>query len=653
MINLDAAILKYAITDRKYMLELSKSVKPEFFDGPLQEFYAVMLETFKDPYIRTILSRDAFADYCVEKNMSELSHKVPKIFAVLDQTNVKPLDFPYYVKKIKTRYNGSIAKDYNKKIAAAIAGGVATEEINDLYKAALLDINTINKVEVLDEGSVGEDALNMKAEYESVEKNPYGFMGVTTGYPSLDVITNGFQSSELIIIAGQEGCLHHSTHLKYATSSIKDDAISSWKLTNIKALYSKFHKNKNVYFHLLSIDENNNVISNIVVDVIKSGLKTVFKLKTSNAMIEATKDHKFFNGIEYVSLESLSVGDQIMMCDNEFSKEARYDQVISIELEGERLTYDIKMLDPYNNFIADKLVVHNSGKSTLMMNMAINAWLGNNKPGQAKTYDNGHNIIYFTLEMPRSNKGNAGTGAYLNKRILSCVSELPFSELRKGALTIEQKEKLYSTIDFIKAYDDKYKFYVIDIPRGATLEDIEIKYLEVMEKFHVDLVVIDYIGIMSAPVAKGGSDQDWQSQGIIAAGLHEFARTHHVPVITAAQVTRPQGTNNSLNKQNYNTTRIARSAQITQNANVVLQIGCRDKEWEYSDMPIYITKMRDGQTGQLIFAKALDKMRIYDAVPDNVEAALVIFEDMVVDPGQKTPDYGDSPGTSNEDFGEF
>ena len=134
------------------------------------------------------------------------------------------------------------------------------------------------------------------------------------------------------------------------------------------------------------------------------------------------------------------------------------------------------------------------------------------------------------------------------------------------------------------------------------------------------------MGIMAGSTTGKGDDADWQAQGQIAAGLHEFARSFSVPVITGVQVNRPQGKNNSLKDQNYNTTRIARSAQISQNANIVMQIGCRDQEENYMDMPMYLTKMRDGNKGLLTFTKGFDRMRVYDGAP-STPAELDKFED--------------------------
>lgn len=45
--------------------------------------------------------------------------------------------------------------------------------------------------------------------------------------------------------------------------------------------------------------------------------------------------------------------------------------VVSIEYVGEEDTYDIKMADPYHNFLANGIVVHNCGKSIETINLAL------------------------------------------------------------------------------------------------------------------------------------------------------------------------------------------------------------------------------------------------------------------------------------------
>lgn len=243
-----------------------------------------------------------------------------------------------------------------------------------------------------------------------------------------------------------------------------------------------------------------------------------------------------------------------------------------------------------------------TGKSVVMHNMGVNAYLNKNNPinGVECIERPGHNILYFSLEMPKST---------MERRIDSCMGDLYYKQIRDGMLDSEAKKRYFQTLKFQAQYDKK--FHIIDMPKGATTREIEIKYLEVAEnKFEPDLVIIDYIGIMS-PNDPG--DADWLALGHISAELHEFARVYNLPVITGSQVNRPK----DPGKQNYSTDRLARSDMVTNNANIIIQIGCREDEYLRTDMEIYITKMRDGEKGSFLLSKNFQKMKVIDMFDDS------------------------------------
>jgi len=500
------------------MLDMvNRGIRAEYFGEGADSVFKQLHLLFTDPTVANIVSQEGYIQYLRTIGKNDTADFAENIFVRMNALSVTDMDFGLYLKQFKDRFSMATAAKHMAALNAAMAGGMQTEDITSIYEKAWKEISSLNRIEVFDEGTVADDMANMKAEYESVSANPHGYRGVTVGIPSLDNLTNGFQPSELIIVAGMEG----------------------------------------------------------------------------------------------------------------------------------------------------------TGKSVVMMNMGINAWLGTNRVGR-EILPTGKNVLYFTLEMPRSNRGKFGTGGYLNRRIMSAVSEVSFSQMRKGQLIPTEENKLMKSFDYIAEYRKHNNFVVVDIPRGARVEDIEIKFQEWRERMPIDLVIVDYMGIMAGSSSGKGEEADWQAQGQIAAGLHEFARLYSVPTVTGAQVNRPQGKNHSLTGQSYNTTRIARSAQITQNANIVMQIGCRDNEKDYSDMPIYITKMRDGTQANLTWTKGFDRMRIYDGAPDTGSdldqfedapapvrrpAPLEILEDDEVGPSNSTKlDFGNSDSDdvdmdySNADF---
>ena len=272
-----------------------------------------------------------------------------------------------------------------------------------------------------------------------------------------------------------------------------------------------------------------------------------------------------------------------------------------------------------NGFFPGELIIvagfEGSGKSLVSMNWALGAWMGTNTidTAPADYNDSGHNVVYISLEMPRSNKGKASSAANLNKRSVACLGKLPFTEFRRGALPTDALERFKKTCKFVKEYEKLKRFYVTDMPRGVSVEDVEAKIIEIKEKMPIDLLVIDYIGLM-----KGTEDEsDWKALGDIAAGLHELARVYEIPIITPCQVNRPGNQNHSLNNQKYNTTRIARASGISHNANMVFVIESRDNEYSLEDMPMQIVKMRDAEKGEFQFMKDFKHMRIVDPLSTN------------------------------------
>ena len=249
----------------------------------------------------------------------------------------------------------------------------------------------------------------------------------------------------------------------------------------------------------------------------------------------------------------------------------------------------------------DFIVTHNTGKSILLQNIAVNAYLGKNDPlAPAESWDDsGSNILYFSLEMPKDT---------MERRIDACTSGVYSNHIRDGFLSEDDEAKYFHGLDFQRKY--LKEFHIVDMPRDVTSREIELKYLEVCDTgFKPDLIVIDYMGIMNPTDPVG---IDWQDLGKISAELHEFARVYEITVLTASQVNRTKD-----GQERYDTNRISRSGVIPTNANIILQIANRPDEELRTDMIIYIIKMRDGEKKHFGLSRNFAKMKVIDIVDDS------------------------------------
>lgn len=110
---------------------------------------------------------------------------------------------------------------------------------------------------------------------------------------------------------------------------------------------------------------------NSVENVVYSGDKDVYELQLEDGYsVEATLDHKILTDSGYRELQDIKVGD-IVICNNVVIMTPKKHRVLGIRYVGVKDTYDIQMQSPYNNFIANGVVVHNCGKSITAIATAL------------------------------------------------------------------------------------------------------------------------------------------------------------------------------------------------------------------------------------------------------------------------------------------
>ena len=193
------------------------------------------------------------------------------------------------------------------------------------------------------------------------------------------------------------------------------------------------------------------------------------------------------------------------------------------------------------------------GKSVFLLNSAWHA------------HKRGKNILFVTIEMNKDQ---------VERRYDSRDSDLFYSAIRDGKLT-QQEEKIYQ-----KCLDQQKNnsgiFFVYDTFR-ISAEGIKAQLREL--DFPVDLLVVDYLGIMESD-QRGG--ENWEKIGRIAGELKALAKELCIPVLTAAQVNRG-GVKNKGNK--YEIEDVGLSFLILAHCDIAMSIRIVDREeLEVSDV---------------------------------------------------------------------
>lgn len=241
-----------------------------------------------------------------------------------------------------------------------------------------------------------------------------------------------------------------------------------------------------------------------------------------------------------------------------------------------------------------------AGKSMLLMNMAMQVWMQNNTIDMTENFSPGNSVLYFSLEMPFK--------PCLN-RVLSRLSGNPSKKIRNATLGSDEAAKLKKALKFINNYP--HQFEIVDIPRGATMESMELIFEEAKAYYDPKVIVIDYLGLMDYD---GADMEDWLKLGKIAEKIHEFARVHGLIVLSAIQLNRGKGGKDAEEKIGLH--RIGRSALIMQNANIGIQIETRPNEKSFPDMYYHLIKNRDGELGKGKLIKNLAAGTLIDEKAD-------------------------------------
>lgn len=278
------------------------------------------------------------------------------------------------------------------------------------------------------------------------------------------------------------------------------------------------------------------------------------------------------------------------------------------------------------------------GKSVNLLHSAFKAWL-ERYIGAGR----GANVALFTIEMDWDQ--------YL-RRFDAMHASLDSYKMKSASLNEKEYAAWLGCIEEQKQKDNL--FYIVDMPAGCTVLYIRNKLDEIRMKYPnhpIDLVVVDYIGIMepSQDVKEG----DWYRQGIISQELKQLARQEKLVVLSAVQETR-ESIKDTKNK-NKNTTVAGRSQMIVANTNIMLylkphQIEETDDDYEifktYNDSPNIIhytlVKSRDSKKVQFRCGADFSRMLIQPMdVDDEEEIKLTVIP-------KKEPDL-----KSSEDEEEF
>lgn len=210
---------------------------------------------------------------------------------------------------------------------------------------------------------------------------------------------------------------------------------------------------------------------------------------------------------------------------------------------------------------------------------------------------NGHTALFFSLEMSKEE---------LSTRVIAAETETRFSDLVENRLGEPEWEELEGKLEDVR----KAKIFIDDSP-GMTMLDIRARVRQMKAKHGLDLVVIDYLQLLTSGRRVESRQQEVSE---FSRQIKLLAKECEVPIIAVAQLNRDSEKRgeDALPKMSD----LRESGSLEQDADMVLLIHRPDAQdpnhARMAEVDFILAKNRAGQIGTVTAASQLHYARFVD-----------------------------------------
>lgn len=232
----------------------------------------------------------------------------------------------------------------------------------------------------------------------------------------------------------------------------------------------------------------------------------------------------------------------------------------------------------------------NDGKTALCVQLAWSA-----------AVEQGKNVLFLSTET---------VNTVVRRRLISRHSrhskflefDLPeglnSKNLKSGTLNPHEEEFFQEVVrDFGDPSNGYGHMYIHQVPRFASMDQVEQIMNSTQKKFDIDLVVCDYLALLR-PVGQRYTDRESLS-GIIKNGKQiatSFNKGRGVPFISPWQVSRAAW-EDALTLGRYTSKALAETAEATNTPDIIVSIlAPQDNNDRYANLSAQVLKHRDGET---------------------------------------------------------
>ena len=240
-----------------------------------------------------------------------------------------------------------------------------------------------------------------------------------------------------------------------------------------------------------------------------------------------------------------------------------------------------------------------TGKTSMALNICENI-MSSNALNEA---DEDLTIAFFSLEQ---------TTEEIATKILCAMSDVPYGKFKTGAMSADEEMRVERACTDVETY---CKNFIVLNPNGLTITDFIHSARQIKRTYgRLDLVVVDYIGLMSPATNKQYQNRTTEIAEI-TRGMKLLAIQEKIPILALAQVNRNSEDRASSRRPRLSDLRD--SGAIEQDADLVMFLYHEENETvksDYNKFELIVAKNRHGRvsTINLQFKEAITVFSEHD-----------------------------------------
>ena len=226
------------------------------------------------------------------------------------------------------------------------------------------------------------------------------------------------------------------------------------------------------------------------------------------------------------------------------------------------------------------------GKTTLVTQLAWHAAVEQKK-----------NVVFLTTETLRPQVRRKLIARHSTLPIFENPDGLNTKDLRGGTLKPAEEKMLKRVVTDFTKNPEYGQLYIAQVPRGATLSTLEQRLTRIQRQFPVDLVVMDYLGLLASEYRRQNVREELK-QIIIEA--KQIATTFNdgmgVPFVSPWQVSR-EARQKAESLGMYTSAGLSETAEATNSSDVLVSLlAPTDNTNRRAEVTMQVMKNRDGET---------------------------------------------------------